>query len=71
MKALFISLDTVGADRLSTLGATRCTTPSLDQIAAESALFTQAYATDIPTQPSHTASSKGRGKSKRPSADIR
>jgi arylsulfatase A-like enzyme len=60
VKALFISLDTVGADRLSTLGATRCTTPSLDQIAAESALFTQAYATDIPTQPSHTALFTGR-----------
>ena len=43
------------ANRLSTLGSTRCATPSLDQIAAEAALFTQAYATDIPTQPSHTA----------------
>jgi arylsulfatase A-like enzyme len=42
------------------LGATRCTTPSLDQIAAESALFTNAFATDIPTQPSHTALFTGR-----------
>jgi arylsulfatase A-like enzyme len=60
VKTLFISLDTVCANRLSTLGATRCATPSLDQIAAESALFTQAYATDIPTQPSHTALFTGR-----------
>jgi len=54
-KTIFISLDTVCANRLSTLGSTRCATPSLDQIAAESALFTHEYATDIPTQPSHTA----------------
>jgi arylsulfatase len=53
-KTVVVSLDTVSASRLSTLGSTR-STPSLDQIAAESALFTQAYATDIPTQPSHTA----------------
>jgi arylsulfatase len=53
-KTIFVSLDTVGASRLSTLGSTRCT-PNLDRIAAESALFTQAYATDIPTQPSHNA----------------
>jgi arylsulfatase len=53
-KTIVVSLDTLGARQLSTLGSTR-TTPNLDQIAAESALFTQAYATDIPTQPSHTA----------------
>ena len=58
-KTLIISLDTVGASRLSTLGSTH-STPSLDQFAAESALFTQAYATDIPTQPSHTAVFTGR-----------
>ena len=55
LKTIFISLDTVSADRLSTLGGTRCSTPSLDLLAAESALFTNAFATDIPTQPSHTA----------------
>jgi arylsulfatase A-like enzyme len=53
-QTLVISLDTVGATRLSALGSGR-STPTLDQLAAESALFTQAYATDIPTQPSHTA----------------
>jgi arylsulfatase A-like enzyme len=55
LKTIFISLDTVSADRLSTLGGTRCATPSLDLLASESALFTNAFATDIPTQPSHTA----------------
>jgi arylsulfatase len=53
-KTIVVSLDTAGANRLSRLSSAGCT-PSLDQIAAESALFTQAFATDIPTQPSHTA----------------
>lgn len=60
MKTLFISLDTVCADRLAMLGSTRVSTPNLDRFAAGSALFAQAYATDIPTQPSHTAVFTGR-----------
>ncbi len=60
MKTLFVSLDTVGADRLATFGSNRVSTPNLDRLAAESALFTRAYATDIPTQPSHTAVFTGR-----------
>jgi arylsulfatase A-like enzyme len=60
LKTIFISLDTVCADRLSTLGSTKVSTPNLDRIAGESALFTQAYASDIPTQPSHTAVFTGR-----------
>ena len=35
-------------------------TPNLDRLASESALFTRAFATDIPTQPSHTALFTGR-----------
>ncbi len=60
MKTLFVSLDTVCANRLTTLGSDRVATPNLDRLAADSALFTQAYATDIPTQPSHTAMFTGR-----------
>lgn len=60
MKTLFVSLDTVGADRLAMLGSNRGSTPNLDRLATASALFTQAYATDIPTQPSHTAVFTGR-----------
>jgi arylsulfatase len=59
-KTLYVSLDTVCADRLATLGSDRVSTPNLDRVAAESALFTNAYATDIPTQPSHTAVFTGR-----------
>jgi arylsulfatase A-like enzyme/multidrug efflux pump subunit AcrA (membrane-fusion protein) len=53
-------MDTLRADRLSCLGHPGRLTPNLDRIAAEGALFTQAYATDIPTQPSHTAVFTGR-----------
>lgn len=60
MKALFISMDTVRAARLSCLGSTEVSTPNLDRIAGEGALFTKTFATDIPTQPSHTALFTGR-----------
>jgi arylsulfatase len=60
LKTIFVSLDTVGADRLSTLGSHRVSTPNLDRLASESAVFTRAFATDIPTQPSHTAVFTGR-----------
>ncbi len=55
MNVIFCSLDTLRADHLSCLGHGRGLTPNLDRIASEGALFSQAYATDIPTQPSHTA----------------
>ena len=55
MNLIFCSLDTLRADRLGCVGNPRGLTPNLDRIASEGALFTQAYASDIPTQPSHTA----------------
>ena len=55
MNLVICSLDTLRADRLSCLGEGRGLTPNLDRIASEGALFSQAFATDIPTQPSHTA----------------
>lgn len=60
MKFLFLSLDTLRADRLSCLGNPSSLTPNLDRVASEGALFTRAFATDIPTQPSHTALFTGR-----------
>jgi arylsulfatase len=60
VKVVFVSMDTVRSDRLGVLGGTRSLTPNLDRIAAEGALFTQAFASDIPTQPSHTALFTGR-----------
>lgn len=60
MRTIFISLDTVGASRLSCLGGSLVKTPNLDRLAAESALFSSAFASDIPTQPSHTSVFTGR-----------
>lgn len=60
MKTLFISLDTVSANRLSCFGGRHAQTPNLDELASRSALFTNAFASDIPTQPSHTSVFTGR-----------
>ena len=60
MKAIFLSLDTLRADRLTCLGYHRGLTPHLDRVAAQGALFASAFASDIPTQPSHTALFTGR-----------
>jgi arylsulfatase A-like enzyme/multidrug efflux pump subunit AcrA (membrane-fusion protein) len=57
---IFISMDTLRGDRLSCVGHPRGLTPNLDRIAAEGSLFTSAFASDIPTQPSHTAVFTGR-----------
>jgi arylsulfatase len=55
MNLIICSLDTLRSDHLSCLGNGRGLTPNLDRIASEGSLYSQTYATDIPTQPSHTA----------------
>ena len=60
MNVIFISMDTLRADRLGCLGHERGLTPNLDRLAAEGSLFANAFASDIPTQPSHTAIFTGR-----------
>jgi arylsulfatase A-like enzyme len=55
MKLIVASLDTLRADHLSCLGYRRPTTPNLDRLASEGALFTNVFANDIPTQPAHTS----------------
>ncbi len=55
VNVIFISMDTLRSDRLGCLGHERGLTPNLDRIAGEGSLFTNAFASDIPTQPSHTA----------------
>lgn len=52
---IFIVLDTVRADHLSCYGYNRLTTPALDKIAAEGALFQQAVASAPWTLPSHAS----------------
>ena len=60
MNVVFISMDTLRADRLGCLGGGRGLTPNLDRIADEGALFSHTFSSDIPTQPSHTALFTGR-----------
>jgi arylsulfatase A-like enzyme len=57
---LVIVVDTLRADHLSTYGYPRDTSPVIDQIAAEGALFETAYATSSWTQPSHASMLTGR-----------
>ncbi len=54
MNIVFVSLDTLRASRLGCYGYGKPTSPYLDSIAAQGALFERAYATDIPTEVAHT-----------------
>jgi arylsulfatase A-like enzyme/Flp pilus assembly protein TadD len=50
---ILITLDTVRADRMGFLGSKRGLTPSLDQLASQSTVFSHAYAQVPLTAPSH------------------
>lgn len=54
MNVIYFDLDTVRADHLSCYGYPRLTTPFIDSVAAESVLFTNCVAVNVPTHPSHT-----------------
>ncbi|OXM16319.1 sulfatase family protein [Paenibacillus herberti] len=54
MNFIFISLDTLRADRLGAYGYKKPTSPYIDKIASEGVLFEKAYAADIPTEVAHT-----------------
>jgi len=55
MKIVFIVVDTLRADHLGCYGYGKNTSPDIDKLAREGVIFTRAYASDVPTQPSHTA----------------
>ena len=55
MKVLFIVIDTLRANHLSCYGYHRKTTPNIDVFASKGVLFSNAYASDVPTQPSYTS----------------
>lgn len=59
MRVLFVVFDTLRVDHLSCYGYFRPTSPHIDQIASEGILFSNAYPTDVPTQPSYTAMFSG------------
>jgi choline-sulfatase len=52
---VFISIDTLRADRLPAYGSTRANTPQIDRLAADGLLFENAYAHSPQTLPSHTS----------------
>ena len=52
---VFISVDTLRADRLPAYGSTRTTTPNIDRLVADGVLFEHAYAHSPQTLPSHTS----------------
>ncbi|WP_130860617.1 sulfatase-like hydrolase/transferase [Gracilibacillus phocaeensis] len=55
MKIIMLSLDSLRADRLGSYGYHKPTSPYIDKIASEGALFEQAFASDIPTEAAHTS----------------
>jgi arylsulfatase A-like enzyme len=57
---LIIAIDTQRADHLSCYGYGRLTSPHLDRVAAQGALFEQAYSTHIPTHPGYTTMFTGK-----------
>jgi arylsulfatase A-like enzyme/Tfp pilus assembly protein PilF len=52
---VFISIDTLRADRLPAYGSARTKTPHIDRLVAEGILFENAYAHSPQTLPSHTS----------------
>ena len=55
MKVILLVIDTLRADHLGCYGYYRETSPNLDRLAKEGALFERAYPSDVPTQPSFTS----------------
>ena len=60
MRILYVDIDSLRPDHLGCYGYHRNTSPTLDQIAAESVRFTNYYASDAPCLPSRTALCSGR-----------
>ena len=60
MKVILLVIDTLRADHLGCYGYHRNTSPNLDRIAREGAIFLNAYPSDVPTQPSFTSMFTGR-----------
>lgn len=52
---ILISIDTLRADHLSCYGYHRQTTPNIDRLASEGALFKNAYSTAVWTPPAHAS----------------
>ena len=60
MRILYIDIDTLRPDHLGCYGYHRATSPNIDALAAESVVFDNLHASDVPCLPSRTAWLTGR-----------
>ena len=60
MRVLLVFFDTMRHDRAGFSGYGKGTTPNLDSLAGKGSVFTNVYATDVPTQPCYTATLTGK-----------
>jgi choline-sulfatase len=60
MRILYIDIDTLRPDHLGCYGYHRNTSPNIDRLAAEAAVFNNVHASDVPCLPSRTALLTGR-----------
>ena len=60
MRILYIDIDTLRADHLGCYGYHRNTSPNIDALAADAALFRNVHASDTPCLPSRSALLTGR-----------
>lgn len=60
MRILYIDIDTLRPDHLGCYGYTRRTSPNIDALAADAAVFENVHASDVPCLPSRTALLTGR-----------
>lgn len=59
MRLLYLDVDTLRADHLGCYGYERNTSPNIDALAADGAVFSKVYASDVPCLPSRTALATG------------
>ena len=55
MNIIYICVDTLRADHVGAYGYAKPTTPNIDRLASDGAVFLNSYPTDVPTQPSYTS----------------
>ncbi len=55
LNVLVLAVDTLRADRMSCYGHSRLTTPHIDRLASQGALFERAYAPNVPTTPAYAS----------------
>ena len=60
MRVLMVFFDTMRYDHAGFNGCARRTTPNLDALAAEGAVFRNSFCTDVPTQPCYTSVMTGK-----------